>query len=148
VSLGVLTGIGFFTLSYGEGTAYLSDDPKGCANCHVMQGHFDSWQKSSHRHVAVCNDCHLPHNAITKWVTKADNGFFHSLAFTTGDYPDPLQIKARNARVTQGACLACHRDVADNMHPAQPDGEALACVHCHATVGHALETRRGPAINR
>lgn len=27
-------------------------------------------------------------------MTKADNGFFHSLAFTMGDYDDPIQIKA------------------------------------------------------
>jgi cytochrome c nitrite reductase small subunit len=43
-----------------------------------------------------------------KWITKADNGFFHSLAFTTDDFHEPIQIKPRNRRVTQGACLHCH----------------------------------------
>jgi cytochrome c nitrite reductase small subunit len=74
--LGMLIGVGSFTFGYGKGWSYLSNNPMTCANCHVMQGHYDSWQNSSHRHVAVCNDCHLPHNAIGKWVTKPDNGFF------------------------------------------------------------------------
>lgn len=59
-ALGVLLGVGALTMVYGDGTAYLSNEPQACANCHVMQGHFDSWQSSTHRHVAVCNDCHLP----------------------------------------------------------------------------------------
>src|SRR5690606_38417276 len=81
VMLGMLGGVGAFTFGYGKGASYLSSDPRACANCHVMQGHFDSWMNSSHRNVAVCNDCHLPHHPIGKWVVKGDNGFFHSLAF-------------------------------------------------------------------
>ncbi len=59
--VGVFVGIGFFTFGYGKGASYLSNDPQTCVNCHVMQGHMDSWQQSSHHAVAVCNDCHLPH---------------------------------------------------------------------------------------
>jgi len=135
--LGVLSGLGAFTLGYGEGTAYLSNDPAACANCHVMQWHFDSWVKSSHRNVATCNDCHLSHHPIGKWVTKADNGFFHSLAFTTGDFPDPIRIKPRNRRVTQAACLDCHTDFVDSLRSASHRGEMPLCVQCHASVGHA-----------
>ncbi len=137
--LGVLGGLGVFTFGYGEGAAYLSNDPASCANCHVMQGHFDSWVQSSHAGVAVCNDCHLPHDKVGKWVTKADNGFFHSLAFTTGDFHEPIQIKARNRRVTQGACLDCHGALVDHMRPAEVGGDMLNCIHCHADVGHALK---------
>lgn len=135
--VGILGGIGAFTFGYGEGWAYLSNDPTACANCHVMQGHFDSWVKSSHQHVATCNDCHLPHDAIGKWVTKGDNGFFHSLAFTLENFHEPIQIKARNRRVTQGACLYCHVDVVHSMLPVDVGGEMLACIHCHTDVGHA-----------
>jgi hypothetical protein len=39
---GVLAGLGATTFRYAEGAAYFYDDPKGCANCHVMQDHFDS----------------------------------------------------------------------------------------------------------
>ena len=137
LALGVLGGLGTFTLGYGDGLAYLTEDPTACANCHIMQDHFDAWVKSSHRNVASCNDCHLPHNFVGKWFTKADNGFFHALAFTTGDFHEPIQIKARNRRVTQGACLHCHGDFANAMLPAEQGGDMQLCVHCHSDVGHA-----------
>lgn len=135
--LGVLGGLGVFTFGYGGGHAYLGDNPQSCANCHVMQDSYDAWVKSSHHAVATCNDCHLSHDPIMKWVNKADNGFFHSLAFTTGAYKDPIQIKPRNSRVTQDACLYCHKDLVNHMLPAEPGGDMLACVHCHMSVGHA-----------
>jgi cytochrome c nitrite reductase small subunit len=137
-ALGVFAGLGVFTFGYGEGYAYLGNNPQTCANCHVMQEYYDSWQKSSHHDVAVCNDCHTPHDSMfAKYLTKADNGFFHSLAFTTGDFKDPIQIKARNSRVVQESCLSCHRDLVNHMLPTEAGGDMLSCVHCHASVGHA-----------
>jgi cytochrome c nitrite reductase small subunit len=138
VALGILTGMAAFTFGYGDGTAYLKDDPKGCANCHVMQGHYDSWQKSSHHGVAVCNDCHLPPDILGKLITKTDNGMLHSLAFTTGNFHEPIQIKPRNARRTQRACLHCHEDITHALAPVEKGGDMLSCVHCHKSVGHAL----------
>ncbi|MEL6105234.1 MAG: cytochrome c nitrite reductase small subunit [Planctomycetota bacterium] len=142
VLLGLLTGVGTFTFGYGKGASYLSNNPKTCVNCHVMQDHFDSWVKSSHHHVADCNDCHLPHDFVGKWITKADNGFFHSAAFTLQDYRDPIQIKSRNRIITQNACLDCHGEFVHALLPAQeprPGGEdMLLCVHCHSSVGHAF----------
>jgi cytochrome c nitrite reductase small subunit len=138
VAVGLLAGVGAFTFSYGKGASYLSNDPKTCVNCHVMQGHFDSWRQSSHRHVAVCNDCHLPHDPIGKWVTKADNGFFHSWAFTMGNFHEPIQIKPRNRRVTQGTCLHCHGDFVHAVASWPDSQENLRCVHCHDSVGHAF----------
>src|SRR5690606_443350 len=96
VALGGLVGVGSFTFGYGKGFSYLSTDPAACANCHVMQEHWDSWQRSSHHQVAGCADCHLPHDFAGKWVAKADNGFFHSLVFTLGA-PDVIRIKPRNS---------------------------------------------------
>ncbi len=133
-----LIGLGTFTFGYGGGAAYLSDDPAACANCHVMQAHFDGWQASSHHSVAVCNDCHLSPHPVGRWVVKADNGFFHSLAFTTNDFHEPIQIKPRNRRVTQAACLHCHAEFVHSLLPAQEGGDMLNCVHCHTEVGHAL----------
>ncbi len=137
VMLGVLGGVGLFTFGYGQGASYFRSDPQVCANCHVMQGHFDSWLNSSHQRVAVCNDCHLPHDFLGKWVTKADNGFFHSLAFTLENFHEPIQIKARNRRVAQNACLHCHAEFVDHLLPAVDGGDMLACIHCHEDVGHA-----------
>lgn len=137
VVFGMLAGLGAFTFGYGEGASYLSNDPAACANCHVMQDHYDSWLNSSHENVATCNDCHLSPHPIGKWVVKADNGFFHSLAFTTGVYPDPIRIKPRNRRVTQQACLKCHEDFVHSMLPTEPEGDMLMCIQCHTDVGHA-----------
>ena len=137
-ALGVAVGVCGYTFIYAKGASYLTNDPRACANCHVMQDHYDAWIKSSHRAVATCNDCHAPHNIVGKYLTKADNGFFHSLAFTTGKYPDPLRIKERNRRVTERACLHCHQQIVEAIVPG---GEAHhktrnSCVRCHATVGH------------
>ncbi|MCU0234168.1 MAG: cytochrome c nitrite reductase small subunit [Thermoanaerobaculales bacterium] len=134
---GVLGGLGSFTFGYGDGLAYLKNDPAACANCHVMQASYDSWLKSSHRSVATCNDCHLSHSPVGKWMTKADNGFFHSLAFTTGSFHEPIRIKARNRQVAQDACLHCHRNFVNQMLPATRGGDMLWCVQCHGSVGHA-----------
>jgi cytochrome c nitrite reductase small subunit len=138
-AFGVWVGLGIFTFGYGQGYAYLGNDPKGCANCHAMQDYYDTWQKSSHHAVAVCNDCHTPHHSIlAKYATKADNGFFHSLAFTTNDYKDPIQIKPRNSRIVQAACIDCHKELINHLLPSEEGEDMLSCVHCHASVGHAL----------
>ena len=136
-AFGVLGGLGVFTFGYGDGAAYLSNDPSACANCHIMQPQYESYLRSSHQHVATCNDCHLAHDFVGKWVTKADNGFFHSLAFTTGSYPDPIRIKPRNRSRTQQACLVCHADFVPALRPQEGDADALLCVRCHSSVGHA-----------
>lgn len=141
ILLGMIGGIGAFTFGYGKGFSYLKNDPRGCANCHVMQDHYDSWQQSSHHHVATCNDCHLPHDFAGKWLVKADNGFFHSLAFTLEDYHDPIQIKPRNRKVTQNACLHCHSNMVHEMLPESPKAEMLQCVQCHSDVGHSGRRR-------
>jgi cytochrome c nitrite reductase small subunit len=135
VGLGI--GVGTFTFGYGKGWAYLTNNPAACANCHVMQDHYDSWLNSSHENVATCNDCHLSHHPIGQWMTKADNGFFHSLAFTTGDYHQPIRIKERNSRVAQNACLFCHGEFVHQMLPVEKGGDMLSCVHCHSDVGHS-----------
>ncbi|MEM8668368.1 MAG: cytochrome c nitrite reductase small subunit [Planctomycetota bacterium] len=143
ILIGVLIGAGAFTFVYGNGTSYLSNDPKTCLNCHVMQESFDSWQNSSHHHVALCNDCHLPHDFVGKWVSKADNGLFHSIAFTFQDYQDPIQIKPRNRTITQNACIDCHKDFVHSLLTSESldwdtKSNHTLCVHCHSEVGHAF----------
>lgn len=133
---GATVGLGGYTFVYARGASYLTNDPAACANCHVMQGHYDAWLKSSHRNVAVCNDCHAPHDVAGKYATKAINGFNHSLAFTTGRFPEPIRITRWNRAVTEGACRHCHADVVQMIDRAGHGEGALDCIRCHALVGH------------
>jgi cytochrome c nitrite reductase small subunit len=134
---GILLGLGLFTFSYAEGTSYLSSNPEACANCHIMQEQYDSWTASSHSAVARCVDCHLPHPTIPKWISKAENGWFHSVGFTLQNYPEPIRIKHRNLAIVQRNCVSCHTGMIHEMLPATVGGESVACMHCHAEVGHA-----------
>lgn len=136
LALGAMVGITGYTFVYAKGASYLSNDPRACANCHIMQDHLDGWIKSSHRSVAACNDCHTPAGLIPKYFTKADHGFFHSLAFTTGDFHEPIQMKNRSRNVTENACRRCHQDIVHDIELVSNSGTTMSCLRCHANVGH------------
>jgi cytochrome c nitrite reductase small subunit len=160
--VGTALGLGTFTFVYARGASYLTTNPAACANCHVMQEHFDAWLKSSHRNAAGCSDCHMPHDLIGKYLEKARNGFLHSLAFTTGRYPDPLTIRPVNREVTERQCRECHREITEvidreisegseegpdvgrsrdsrpQLHDGIIEGDRLSCVRCHTYVGHLV----------
>lgn len=133
--LGITIGLGGYTFIYARGASYLTNDPAACANCHVMQNHFDAWVKSSHRSVAVCNDCHTPPGLVPKYMTKAANGFWHSFAFTTGRFPEPLRITPRNRAVTEKACRKCHEEIVMAIE-GHSSAAPVSCMRCHSTVGH------------
>jgi cytochrome c nitrite reductase small subunit len=133
---GSALGVGGYTFVYARGYSYLSNDPGACANCHVMQEHFSAWVKSSHRSVATCNDCHTPAGFIPKYTTKAENGFWHSLHFTTGHFPDPIRIKPRNHEITERACRKCHADIVEMIDSPHAGSAPVSCVRCHSSVGH------------
>lgn len=138
ILVGICVGVGIYTFIYAKGASYLTDNPEACANCHVMQSHYDAWLKSSHRAVATCNSCHTPHNFFGKYFTKVLNGFHHSLAMTTGRFHEPIQVGGRNRRITEAACRNCHQDIVQMIVGPHAGEEGLSCVRCHATVGHAL----------
>jgi cytochrome c nitrite reductase small subunit len=134
VLAGAAAGLGTFTFMFARGASYLTNDPAACANCHIMREHYAAWTKASHRAVAACNDCHTPKNVVAKYWTKASNGFWHSLAFTTGRFPDPLRAKPHNQEIAEHACRKCHTELtlAIDAH----GGDALTCTRCHRYVGH------------
>jgi cytochrome c nitrite reductase small subunit len=146
--MGIAIGIGAYTFVYAEGASYMTNDPEACANCHIMEEHYTAWTKSSHRAVAVCNDCHTPSGFIPKYMTKASNGFWHSFAFTTGRFPDPLRAKPHNHEIAENACRKCHQQLTRQIDVTGEDeagtydphyeigGEALTCTRCHRFVGH------------
>ena len=160
--IGAALGLGAYTFIYAKGASYLSTDPAVCANCHIMGEHFAAWQRSSHRAVAGCADCHMPHDLIGKYAAKASNGFWHSVAFTTGRFPDPLLIKPHNRAIVERACRDCHEAVTAAIDAGEgppprvragaggtptgnrpqlhdgfgATGEELSCTFCHTYVGH------------
>jgi cytochrome c nitrite reductase small subunit len=137
VLLGSALGLGAYTFAYAKGWSYLTDDAAACANCHVMREQHDGWTKSSHRSVAVCNDCHVPHDFVGKYYTKARNGFWHSYYFTTGTFPEPIRATARSRDIAEENCQRCHEPVVAAMGtPAHAGARAISCVRCHGSVGH------------
>ncbi|HKP14223.1 MAG TPA: cytochrome c nitrite reductase small subunit [Blastocatellia bacterium] len=136
VAIGLFIGVGGYTFIYAKGYSYLTNDPAACANCHVMQDYYDAWLKSSHHSVAVCNDCHTPPGFVPKYATKAANGFWHSFAFTSGRFHEPLQITRRNHEVTERACRKCHQEIVEAIEGTHQEGKETSCVRCHGTVGH------------
>ncbi len=144
ICLGGLLGLGAATFRYAEGFSYFSNDPRACANCHVMRPYLDSWQKSSHHVRAACNDCHVPHALVPKLVTKAENGWNHSRRFTLQDYPEALRITPHNADRLQHNCITCHAELTEEIRETargsgirgSPRAGDIACTRCHADVGH------------
>jgi cytochrome c nitrite reductase small subunit len=136
MAVGVVIGLGSYTFLYARGASYLTDNPAACANCHIMQQQYDGWIKASHHMVAVCNDCHTPAGFLAKYMAKASNGFWHSFAFTTGRFPEPIAIGVRNQAITEQACRTCHRSIAEAIEMPHRDGSKLSCTHCHGVVGH------------
>jgi cytochrome c nitrite reductase small subunit len=147
--LGAFAGIGGFTFRYAEGLSYFSADPAACVNCHIMQAEYDGWQKGSHHAVAVCVDCHLPHDFIPKYLAKAENGWRHGEKFTTQSFREPIFVQPAGLRILQDNCVRCHQalvpmlgdheqSVAAGAHARNASGrsDTPQCVHCHATVGH------------
>lgn len=128
---GVALGLGGYTFVYAQGSAYLTDDPAACANCHVMRQQFEGWEQGPHHHVAVCNDCHVPSGPVARVATKLQNGWHHSSSFTTGDYPDVILIREASRRVVEGRCKTCHADLVAAM-----GGPEVSCIRCHDSVGH------------
>ena len=133
---GIAAGVGGFTFVYARGASYLTNDPRACANCHVMDDWYGAWTKSSHHAVAVCNDCHTPPGLVRKYWVKARNGYHHSTAFTFGGFHEPIQISSANRAVTEEACRNCHGELASAIEGPHAGGAETSCVRCHDSVGH------------
>ena len=137
-----MAGLGAFTFRYGEGLSYFSTDPRACANCHIMNDQYDSWQKGQHHAAATCVDCHLPHDFVAKYIAKADNGYRHSKGFTLQDFHEPILIKPRNAAILQENCLRCHGDFVHEIVRGGPAARRRRRSACTATAasGHGARS--------
>jgi cytochrome c nitrite reductase small subunit len=127
-----LIGLGAYTFFYAKGYSYLTNDPKACMNCHVMRDFYTAWEVSSHRSV-TCNGCHVPHDPIRKYLVKADNGFWHSFAFTFENV-QVFRLKPRGQKVVEENCVRCHATTVSTVFHG---GDGKRCFDCHRGVGHA-----------
>lgn len=140
---GILTGLGLFILDISNAASYLSDDPKVCINCHVMNPQYATWERGSHGRDVTCNDCHVPHNNfISKYWFKANDGLRHSTYFTFRWEPQVIQIKDAGKKVVQENCIRCHSNM---VHPialrfvnneSVEDQTQKYCWECHRETPH------------
>ncbi len=142
-TLGVLLGLGLMILRVSNAFSYLSDDPEACINCHVMTTQFASWQHSSHRRAATCNDCHVPHdNVFRKYYFKATDGLRHSTIFTLRMEPQVIMIKEAGQTVVQENCIRCHEHLVSEVSIAavtkesSMHGDGKLCWECHRETPH------------
>ena len=143
VLLGVLAGIMIIILRISNATAYLSDDPKACINCHVMFPQYETWMHSSHREKIVCNDCHVPHDsAVKKYLFKAKDGLRHATMYTLRMEPQVIHMHEDGQAVVQENCIRCHEKLFDGtnlIHGTYEEyiaGDAKLCWQCHREVPH------------
>ena len=138
-------GVGFTLLNFyiSNASSYLTDDPKACINCHIMNAEYSTWQHSSHREHATCNDCHVPHNNIVRqYYFKASDGIRHAFMFTLNLEPEVIQIKEAGKTVVQENCLRCHINHVNPVSIANVTGEnykygiGKLCWDCHRNVPH------------
>ena len=140
IALGTFIGIGFFAAYEGNALSYLSDDPKTCINCHVMNPQYATWRRSSHREHATCNDCHVPQdNVINKYCFKAMDGLRHSTIFTMRGEVEAITIKEAGKKAVQANCVRCHENLnSQTIHQVDDQGLVAGklCWECHRHVPH------------
>jgi cytochrome c nitrite reductase small subunit len=136
--VGVCLGIGGVALQTSNARSYLSDSPETCINCHVMTPYYAGWARSSHRTVATCGDCHVPHdNALKGLYFKAMDGLRHATVFTARREPQTLKLNPAAVPVVQKNCVRCHEPQIMNTSMRSSDSKRL-CWECHRETPHGL----------
>jgi cytochrome c nitrite reductase small subunit len=143
VALGVFVGLGLYVVRISKAVSYLSDAPETCVNCHIMAPQYATWSHSSHREVAHCNDCHVPHDSLfSKMYFKAKDGLRHSTIFTLRKEPPVIRIHEAGAKVVQSNCIRCHEPLLTEDRVEAVTGHARTqryerpCWECHRETPH------------
>lgn len=143
ILLGIFFGLGFYVLYISNAVSYLSDDPKVCVNCHVMNPQYATWERGGHGRNTTCNDCHVPHDSfIRKYWFKANDGLRHATYFTMRWEPQVIQIKDAGKKAVQENCIRCHSNLihpialrAINNQTVENQTEKY-CWDCHRETPH------------
>lgn len=146
--VGTAFGMALLVARIANATSYLSDSPQTCINCHVMTDAYTSWERGSHHHVAVCTDCHVPHdNIVAKYAYKARDGMKHSYVFTMHQEPQVLELSDAAVSVVQGNCLGCHDDQLSMVRLAATSERR--CWDCHQNIhGSVRSLTASPSVLR
>lgn len=135
---GLFGGFVLIAVRASSATSYLSDRPEACMNCHVMVPYYASWERSSHRTVATCNDCHLPADGVLrKLYFKAMDGLRHTTVFTLRREEQVLRLNPAAVPVVQRNCVRCHEHQVMRTSMGS-SANARRCWDCHRTVPHGL----------
>ncbi|QGG49324.1 NapC/NirT family cytochrome c [Heliorestis convoluta] len=136
----VILAIGFLLLAAGAGTATMhsvTGNSAFCASCHIMDNYMSSWEHSSHREIAGCNDCHTDQrNLLTKTWSKVKAGTLHGYVNYLTDHPDYLELYDSSRDIVQANCVSCHSDLIFKTSLANPSIGGKYCFDCHSSVPH------------
>ncbi len=144
VVLGIFIGLGFYSVYVSKAWSYLSEDPKACVNCHIMAPQFATWNHSSHREVATCNDCHVPQdNFLKTYYFKGKDGLNHATLFTLRAERQVILIGDEGMEVVKDNCVRCHSNLLDQSKLVtqtkgnhQVHNTERKCWECHREVPH------------
>jgi cytochrome c nitrite reductase small subunit len=105
-----------------------------------MAPQYATWMHSGHREVAVCNDCHVPHdNFFRHYTFKAKDGLRHATIFTLRGEPQVIQIKEAGIEVVQENCVRCHSSLFENKQTTAIQFKHVKdrlCWECHRETPH------------
>ena len=148
LSLGAAIGMFLFVVRISNAVSYMSDAPETCMNCHVMTDAYATWRRGSHARVAVCMDCHVPHNNVVgKYAFKGMDGLKHSVVFTTRQEPQVLTLSRMARPVIQSNCIRCHKDQLAMIRLAETSEQA--CWRCHQNIhGQVHSLSASPEVLR
>ena len=144
ITLGVICGLGIFTVYASRAWSYMSNAPETCINCHIMGPFYATWQHSSHSRNTVCNDCHVPHdNVFREYYFHAMDGLRHSTVFTLGMEPQVPQAISGSQTVIMENCIRCHTQLntefvktGTQTFKMIEESNGKACWDCHRDVPH------------
>lgn len=140
---GCFLGLVLFLLFVSKAPSYLSDKPETCVNCHIMAPQYATWNHSSHRENANCNDCHVPHNNIfNHYYFKAKDGLRHATIFTLRAEPQVIFIKEAGQKVVHQNCIRCHSELLHDTRMTSYNTKFnhlrtdRQCWECHQETPH------------
>ena len=138
----LIAGLLIFIIALGvfawatDAPAYLKHDPATCDNCHVMDAQYENWYHAAHVRVAVCTDCHLPHqNIVSYYLYKGYSGMRDVYSFTFKTYPAAIRADHQTDEIVQTNCIRCHTDTVENIL-AGPQPFNRYCWDCHRSAAH------------